>query len=50
MCCTSGDNITLKLFLVDGSLNKNINPKKFSESMFYWNSLKSVNIIYKGCY
>lgn len=50
MCYTSGDNITWKLFLVDKSLNKSINSKKFSENMFYWNSLKFANFIYKGCY
>lgn len=49
MCYTSSDNIISIAFLVDDSLNNSINPKKFSENMFYQNSLKSVNFIYKGC-
>jgi len=49
-CCTSGDNITLKLFLIDNSLSTIINPKMISEKMFYWNSLKSVNFIDQSCY
>lgn len=39
MCYTSGENIALKLFMVDNTLSKSINPRNFSENMFYWNTL-----------
>lgn len=49
-CYSVVGNITLKSFLVVCSWNKIINPRNFSENMLHYNSFKTVNFIYKGCY